>query len=47
VIIKKLAAVGLRDAEVTITTVDHLGRQDTGKLKRFIPLKPALAALPS
>jgi phenylacetate-coenzyme A ligase PaaK-like adenylate-forming protein len=47
VVVAKLDTVGLRDAEVTITTVEHLARQDTGKLKRFIPLKPALAAVPS
>jgi phenylacetate-coenzyme A ligase PaaK-like adenylate-forming protein len=41
-IVAKLATVGLEDAEVTITAVDHLARQDTGKLKRFVPLKPAL-----
>jgi phenylacetate-coenzyme A ligase PaaK-like adenylate-forming protein len=46
-LVAKLAAVGLADAEVTITAVDHLDRQDTGKLKRFIPLKPALAAIPA
>lgn len=40
-IVAKLATVGLEDAEVTITAVDHLARQDTGKLKRFIPLQPA------
>jgi phenylacetate-CoA ligase len=45
-IVAKLAAVGLEDAEVTITPVDHLARQDTGKLKRFIPLKPALVGSP-
>jgi len=46
-LVGKLAAVGLADAEVTVTAVDHLDRQDTGKLKRFIPLKPALAAIPA
>jgi phenylacetate-coenzyme A ligase PaaK-like adenylate-forming protein len=44
-LVAKLAAVGLRDAEVTITPVDHLARQDTGKLKRFIPMKPTLVSL--
>ena len=44
-LVGKLATVGLADAEVTLTPVDRLDRQDTGKLKRFIPLKPALAAL--
>ena len=45
-IVTKLATVGLADADVTITPVDHLARQDTGKLKRFIPLKPALVGSP-
>jgi phenylacetate-CoA ligase len=40
---KKLTAVGLHGAEVAITAVDHLPRQDTGKLKRFIPLRPGVA----
>lgn len=43
-IVAKLATVGLTDAEVMITPVDHLPRQDTGKLKRFIPLEPALVS---
>ncbi|MGH9034755.1 MAG: phenylacetate--CoA ligase family protein, partial [Acidimicrobiia bacterium] len=38
-ITKKLSAVGLRGAEVTVAAVDHLQRQDTGKLKRFVPLR--------
>jgi phenylacetate-coenzyme A ligase PaaK-like adenylate-forming protein len=40
---RKLATVGLHGAKVTVTTVDHLPRQDTGKLKRFLPLRPAPA----
>lgn len=42
-ITRKLTAVGLHGAEVAIATVDHLQRQDTGKLKRFIPLRPEAA----
>jgi phenylacetate-CoA ligase len=45
-LVAKLSAVGLDNAEVTVTAVDHLDRQDTGKLKRFIPLKPILVGLP-
>ncbi|MDQ3944497.1 MAG: hypothetical protein M3357_04970 [Actinomycetota bacterium] len=37
---RKLAAVGLHGAEVAIAAVEHLQRQDTGKLKRFVPLRP-------
>lgn len=33
-----LSEVGLADAEITITPVDALERQESGKLKRFIPL---------
>ena len=44
-LIAKLAAVGLDDPEVTVTAVEHLTRQDTGKLKRFVPLKPTLVGL--
>jgi phenylacetate-CoA ligase len=40
---RKLAAVGLPDPQVAVTRVDHLQRQDTGKLKRFVPLRPAAA----
>ena len=36
----KLISAGLHDPEVTITVLDQLPRQDTGKLKRFIPLTP-------
>ena len=39
----KLVTAGLDDPEVTITVLDQLPRQDTGKLKRFIPLAPAAA----
>lgn len=42
-ITRKLTAVGLHGAEVAVATVDHLQRQDTGKLKRFIPLRPEAA----
>ena len=33
-----LVRVGLRDPEITIRQVEHLPRQATGKLKRFVPL---------
>jgi phenylacetate-coenzyme A ligase PaaK-like adenylate-forming protein len=33
-----LARLGLTDPEVTVTTVEHLDRQYSGKLKRFVPL---------
>ncbi|HEV3365784.1 MAG TPA: hypothetical protein VG795_16915 [Acidimicrobiia bacterium] len=39
----KLITAGLDDPEVTITALDRLPRQDTGKLKRFIPLAPVAA----
>jgi phenylacetate-CoA ligase len=39
----KLLTAGLDDPEVTITVLDQLPRQDTGKLKRFIPLAPVAA----
>ena len=39
----KLITAGLGDPDVTITVLDQLPRQDTGKLKRFIPLAPAAA----
>jgi len=39
----KLITAGLGDPEVTITVLDQLPRQDTGKLKRFIPLAPVAA----
>jgi len=39
----KLITAGLDDPEVTITALDQLPRQDTGKLKRFIPLAPVAA----
>ncbi len=39
----KLVTAGLDDPEVTITVLDRLPRQDTGKLKRFIPLTPVAA----
>jgi phenylacetate-coenzyme A ligase PaaK-like adenylate-forming protein len=35
-----LTDVGLIDPDVTLTPVDGLGRQGSGKLKRFIPLSP-------
>ena len=38
-----LRHLGLHEPEVTIRQVEHLERQATGKLKRFIPL-PANAA---
>ena len=40
---RKLVAAGLDDPQVTITVLDQLPRQDTGKLKRFIPLAPVAA----
>jgi phenylacetate-CoA ligase len=39
----KLVTAGLDDPEVTITALGQLPRQDTGKLKRFIPLVPVAA----
>ena len=38
-----LRRLGLREPEITIRRVEHLERQATGKLKRFLPL-PANAA---
>lgn len=38
----KLATAGLAGPEVRVTAVDHLPRQDTGKLKRFVPIRPAV-----
>lgn len=38
-----LARVGVAHPEVTIDVVPRLGRQATGKLKRFVPLAPAPA----
>jgi phenylacetate-coenzyme A ligase PaaK-like adenylate-forming protein len=35
---RALADLGLAGAEVSVTTVDALARQETGKLKRFVPL---------
>lgn len=35
-----LAELGLVDAEITITTVDALERQESGKFRRFVPLPP-------
>ncbi len=32
-----LATLGLRDAAITVTAVDEIARQATGKLRRFIP----------
>jgi phenylacetate-CoA ligase len=43
-ITSKLTAIGLTAPEVTVTAVEHLERQDTGKLKRFIPLRSSLVA---
>jgi hypothetical protein len=37
-LVDDLVRVGLRDPEITIHRVDRLGRQATGKLKRFVPL---------
>ena len=33
-----LARLGVTDPEVTVTAVNHLDRQYSGKLKRFVPL---------
>ena len=33
-----LADLGLADAEVTVTAVETLERQDSGKFRRFVPL---------
>jgi phenylacetate-coenzyme A ligase PaaK-like adenylate-forming protein len=35
----KLGEIGLRDAEITITPVETLDRQDSGKFRRFVPLR--------
>lgn len=40
-LVDDLVRVGLRDPEITIRQVDHLERQATGKLKRFVPLATA------
>jgi len=32
-----LAKVGLASPEVSVSAVDRIGRQDTGKLRRFVP----------
>jgi phenylacetate-CoA ligase len=40
----KLITAGLTDPDVTITVLDQLPRQDTGKLKRFIPLAPVVTS---
>jgi len=39
----KLAGAGLAGAEVTVRAVEHLARQETGKLKRFVPVRAAVA----
>lgn len=39
----KLTTAGLAEPEVTVTMVDHLPRQDTGKLKRFVPMTALVA----
>ena len=36
-----LVAVGLTGAEVSVTPVESLDRQTTGKLRRFVPLSPS------
>jgi phenylacetate-CoA ligase len=38
----KLAAVGLNGAEITVRAVEGLTRQETGKLKRFVPMPAAV-----
>ncbi len=38
-----LVDLGLTGAEVSVTPVDALGRQSTGKLRRFVPLAGASA----
>ncbi len=35
-----LARLGIPQPEVTVTAVDHIERQYSGKLKRFVPLAP-------
>ena len=35
---QELAALGLKQPEVTISLVDRFDRQQTGKLRRFVPL---------
>jgi phenylacetate-CoA ligase len=45
-IVDDLARVGLRDPGITILQVEHLERQGTGKLKRFVPLGAANGTAP-
>jgi phenylacetate-coenzyme A ligase PaaK-like adenylate-forming protein len=35
----KLSEIGLRDPEITITPVEILDRQESGKFRRFVPLR--------
>ena len=35
----KLVTAGLNGAEVSVHAVDRLARQETGKLKRFVPIR--------
>lgn len=39
-LVDDLARLGLSEPQITIHQVDHLARQTTGKLKRFVPLTP-------
>jgi phenylacetate-coenzyme A ligase PaaK-like adenylate-forming protein len=43
----ELARLGVPGPAVEVGLVDHLERQATGKLRRFLPLAPAAASLPA
>jgi phenylacetate-CoA ligase len=43
----ELARLGVPDPTVEVHLVDHLERQPTGKVRRFLPLEPAAASLPA
>jgi len=42
-LVGRLAAVGVRNAQVAVRRVERIERQGTGKLRRFVPLPPATA----
>src|SRR4030095_13014034 len=44
VVAAELARMGLADPAVEVTVVDHLERQATGKVRRFLPLPAASLA---
>ena len=39
-----LAGLGVSGAEVSVTPVEGLERQTTGKLRRFVPLSPGASS---